>query len=162
MKREELFRKGPSIHVTFHIEEKLLQRVDLTPSSEDGLSCTFVGQSFPKLEEALKKWLQGYSEGVLFLPPFSLRLDGFSSYTSQVLSTLQTIPFGEHRSYRDIAQLTGSPRAARAVGNACSQNPYPLVIPCHRVITSQGSLGGFTGGLEVKRRLLHFENIAYK
>ena len=74
-----------------------------------------------------------------------------------VLETLQTIPYGETRSYADIAAQIGRPKAVRAVGAANGRNPLPIVIPCHRVIGSDGSLTGFGGGIEAKRHLLALE-----
>jgi methylated-DNA-[protein]-cysteine S-methyltransferase len=74
-----------------------------------------------------------------------------------VLAALQTIPYGQTRSYRDIAEQIGHPRAVRAVGAANGRNPLPIVIPCHRVIGADGSLTGYGGGLEAKRWLLAHE-----
>lgn len=71
---------------------------------------------------------------------------------------LQRIPYGETRSYLDIAKSIGRPSATRAVGAANGANPMPIIIPCHRVIGSSGSLTGFGGGLAVKRRLLDLES----
>lgn len=67
------------------------------------------------------------------------------------------IPFGERRSYGELAAAIGRPRAARAVGNALNSNPIPIIIPCHRVIRADGSLGGFGSGLRVKKSLLRRE-----
>jgi methylated-DNA-[protein]-cysteine S-methyltransferase len=78
-------------------------------------------------------------------------------FQARVLAVLQTIPYGETRSYREVAAALGQPRAVRAVGAANGANPLPLVIPCHRVIGSGGSLTGFAGGLEAKRYLLNLE-----
>ena len=77
-----------------------------------------------------------------------------------VLQALQSIPLGETRSYADIAVQIGRPDAVRAVGAANGRNPLPIVIPCHRVIGSDGSLTGFGGGLETKRFLLKLEGAA--
>lgn len=74
-----------------------------------------------------------------------------------VLEALRSIPYGETKSYADIAAQIGRPRAVRAVGAANGRNPLPIVIPCHRVIGSDGSLTGFGGGLAVKRHLLALE-----
>ena len=76
-----------------------------------------------------------------------------------VLQALQSIPFGETRSYRDIAVQIGRPKAVRAVGAANGRNPLPIVIPCHRVIGADGSLTGFGGGLAAKRFLLELERV---
>jgi methylated-DNA-[protein]-cysteine S-methyltransferase len=74
-----------------------------------------------------------------------------------VWDELRRIPFGETRSYADIARALGKPAATRAVGRANGANPIPIVVPCHRVIGSNGSLTGFGGGLEAKARLLELE-----
>jgi methylated-DNA-[protein]-cysteine S-methyltransferase len=80
-----------------------------------------------------------------------------SSFQARVLDALLTIPYGETRSYKDIAMALGDARAVRAVGSANGSNPLPIVIPCHRVIGSNGSLTGFGGGLDTKRFLLDLE-----
>ncbi len=78
-------------------------------------------------------------------------------FERSVWDELRKIPFGETRSYGEIAQAIGRPGAARAVGRANGANPIPIVVPCHRVIGSDGSLTGFGGGLEAKSRLLEIE-----
>lgn len=80
-----------------------------------------------------------------------------TAFQREVLDALLTIPYGETRSYADIARQVGRPRAVRAVGAANGRNPLPIVIPCHRVIGSDGSLTGFGGGLDTKRFLLELE-----
>jgi O-6-methylguanine DNA methyltransferase len=78
-------------------------------------------------------------------------------FQKKVWSALASIPYGRTRSYGDIAQTIGHPKACRAVGNANGRNSIPLIIPCHRVIESNGGLGGFGHGIKVKKRLLDFE-----
>ncbi len=73
---------------------------------------------------------------------------------------LLNIPYGETRSYKQVAENVGCPRASRAVGQANGRNPIPIIIPCHRVINSNGSLGGYSGGIDVKKRLLVIEGIS--
>jgi methylated-DNA-[protein]-cysteine S-methyltransferase len=70
---------------------------------------------------------------------------------------IAAIPYGETRTYTDLARAAGNERAVRAAGSACSRNPIPLIVPCHRVLRSDGSLGGYAGGLEMKQRLLEME-----
>lgn len=70
---------------------------------------------------------------------------------------IAAIPYGETRTYTDLARSAGNERAVRAAGSACSRNPIPLVVPCHRVLRSDGSLGGYAGGLEMKEKLLEME-----
>ena len=73
---------------------------------------------------------------------------------------LPEIGYGQTRSYRQVAELVGSPKAVRAVGTACATNPLPVVVPCHRVLRSDGTLGGYIGGLEAKSALLDLEAAA--
>jgi methylated-DNA-[protein]-cysteine S-methyltransferase len=70
---------------------------------------------------------------------------------------IAAIPYGETRTYTDLARSAGNERAVRAAGSACSRNPIPLVVPCHRVLRSDGTLGGYAGGLEMKEELLSME-----
>ncbi|MEM9955824.1 MAG: bifunctional DNA-binding transcriptional regulator/O6-methylguanine-DNA methyltransferase Ada [Chloroflexota bacterium] len=87
--------------------------------------------------------------------PLDIRVTAFQQ---RVLDELKRIPYGETRSYGEIAKAIGKPKAARAVGNACNKNPVPLVIPCHRVVSSSGKLTGYAFGLERKKQLLDMEN----
>jgi methylated-DNA-[protein]-cysteine S-methyltransferase len=80
-------------------------------------------------------------------------------FAGAVLQATARIPFGSVSSYREIATDAGSPNAYRAAGNALGSNPVPIVVPCHRVLHSGGGLGGYTGGLERKRFLLHLEGV---
>jgi len=80
-----------------------------------------------------------------------------SGFTLSVWRACSEIPYGETRSYGWVAARIGRPRASRAVGRALGANPLPLVVPCHRVIRSNGGLGGFGGGLDLKERLLELE-----
>ena len=93
---------------------------------------------------------------------FDLPLDWSSikPFQRAVLQAASTIPFGETRSYGWIAQKIGNPKAARAVGQALGANPIPIVLPCHRVINSNGRLGGYGGGLPMKVMLLKLEGVA--
>jgi methylated-DNA-[protein]-cysteine S-methyltransferase len=92
------------------------------------------------------------------LKEFSLPLAPHGTeFQLTVLEALQRIPFGETRSYGELARDIGKPNASRAVGAANGRNPLPIVIPCHRVIGSNGSLTGFGGGLEIKQFLLNLE-----
>ena len=89
---------------------------------------------------------------------FDLPLDaGGTAFQQTVWSALIAIPYGELRSYSDIANAIGKPKAVRAVGAANGRNPIPIVVPCHRVIGSDGSLTGFAGGLPMKTKLLTLE-----
>lgn len=83
-----------------------------------------------------------------------------SGFRRSVQEHLTEIEYGRTESYAEVAAATGSPRAVRAVGSACATNPLPVVVPCHRVLRSNGSLGGYVGGLEAKHALLTLESAA--
>ena len=106
--------------------------------------------------QAARQQLEEYFAGARrqFDLPLAPRATAFQA---RVLAALQTIPYGETRSYRDIAEALGNPKAVRAVGGANARNPIPIVIPCHRVIGRGGALTGFGGGLDAKRVLLALE-----
>src|SRR6201999_2145608 len=91
--------------------------------------------------------------------PFALPIDWQLShgFTLRARQGIAAIPYGETRSYTDLARGAGNERAVRAAGSACSPNPIPLVVPRHRVLRSDGSLGGYAGGLEMKEKLLEME-----
>ena len=103
--------------------------------------------------ERLDAWFAG---GLTDLEvPLDLQVRGFAR---DVLEAMSAIPFGQVRSYGDLATALGrDATSARAVGRACNANPVPILVPCHRVIAADGSLGGYGGGLEVKRWLLRHE-----
>ncbi len=97
-----------------------------------------------------------YGEKVSF--PDSLDLSGATDFQKVVWNATRSIPYGETRTYAWVAQQIGSSQACRAVGGALARNPFPIIVPCHRVIASNGKLGGFSGGLAMKRRLLELED----
>jgi O-6-methylguanine DNA methyltransferase len=101
-------------------------------------------------ERALKHALAGKAPGPL--PP--LDLSSGTEFQRCVWNALRKIPSGQTMSYAQVAQAIGRPEAMRAVGQACGANPIPVVIPCHRVLAAGGKIGGFSSGLDWKRRLL--------
>jgi O-6-methylguanine DNA methyltransferase len=109
--------------------------------------------AFGDLPQRIVRYLDG--ERVTF----NDKLDwaGASAFRRDVWQATRIIPCGETRSYGWVAELIGKPKASRAVGQALAANPMPIVVPCHRVIGIDGSLTGFTGGIEMKRRLLEIE-----
>lgn len=117
------------------------------------VDCRAAGVSPARLAPQLKAYLSGKAVR------FNCRLDlsAGTAFQQKAWRAMLTIPRGETRSYAWIAKKIGKPRAARAVGAACGANPVPIIVPCHRVIASDGSLGGFGGGLPLKRRLLKLE-----
>lgn len=84
---------------------------------------------------------------------------GGTDFQKKIWMTLRKIPYGEVRSYQWVADQLGLGKGARAVGNACGRNPLPIVVPCHRVVHQDGTIGGYTGGVEIKSRLLQIEGV---
>lgn len=111
--------------------------------------------SHPLLVEAARQFA-AYFDGRL--REFELPLDMIgTAFQQRVWQALRAIPYGETRSYAQLAAAVRSPKGFRAVGAANGRNPIPIVVPCHRVIESNGGLGGFSAGLDYKRRLLSLE-----
>ncbi|MFT5171272.1 MAG: O-6-methylguanine DNA methyltransferase [Candidatus Marinamargulisbacteria bacterium] len=86
-----------------------------------------------------------------------LNLSAVTPFQLAVYKSLVAIPYGETRSYQEIAESIGSPKASRAVGTALAKNPFPLIFPCHRVIRTDGSIGQFQGGTALKKKLIERE-----
>lgn len=114
------------------------------------------GRTSPRLREAQAQ-LTGYLAGTRRTFNLSLDISQGTSFQQKVWKTLQRIPYGRLRSYQWVAVQIGGSRYARAVGNAVGSNPLPIVIPCHRIVAQDKSLGGFSGGLPTKRKLLTLE-----
>ncbi len=90
-----------------------------------------------------------------------LKLNG-TPFQKKVFSELLKIPYGSTISYQELAKRVGNLKASRAVGNANGKNPIAIIVPCHRVISKDGSIGGFSGGLDIKRKLLELEGVNIK
>jgi O-6-methylguanine DNA methyltransferase len=113
-------------------------------------------QGLPKdftIWEALTEYVEGKQTS------FSISLDLFTGtpFQQEIWKVLEKIPYGQCVSYQWVAEKIGRPRATRAVGSAIGKNPIPILIPCHRVIRKDGSLGGFSSGLSLKKTLLRIE-----
>lgn len=108
-----------------------------------------------KRKEELLLFLENYGKKDPI--KIALSLDGLTPFRQKVLTRLQEVAFGEILTYGELASAAGFPQAARAVGTACHINPFPLFIPCHRVVASGGRIGGFAYDIEMKKRLLDFE-----
>lgn len=91
-----------------------------------------------------------------------IRVRGGTTFQQKVWKRLAQLPFGSTSTYSQVARHVGHPRASRAVGSACGANPVAILIPCHRVLASQGGLGGFGGGLKAKQVLLAHEGVVAK
>jgi methylated-DNA-[protein]-cysteine S-methyltransferase len=110
---------------------------------------------FKTIRTLLDRYLQGREVD------FDVEVDisRLGSFTRKVLNELRKIPYGETRSYGWLAKKVGKPGAARAVGQALKRNPIPIIIPCHRIIRDDGTIGGFSMGVNIKERLLALEGV---
>ena len=132
-------------------DEGLVTQLRMQPSgTTDGPS-----DSIARFLESLVAFLAGAAAQLGPLPPICLRHQ--TPFRCAVYAALQRVPAGSTTTYRHLAHAAGSPGASRAVGLAMARNPIPIIVPCHRVLGSDGSLTGFAGGLELKRRLLTLE-----
>lgn len=148
------FSQGPALLVTLTFDQGKLNHATL--SLAEKFHCEIVGDAEPRLKNELLSFLENYGKKAL-LPTLTLPLDSFTPFRKAVLSRLQQVPFGEVLTYGELASTAGHPGAARAVGSTCRDNPFPLFIPCHRVVASGQRLGGFAYNIEIKKRLLDFE-----
>jgi len=139
-------------------------KIGIAENGQEITNIYFQGESVPKdillnetnlIKEAAKQ-LNSYFAGELRTFELPLAPEG-TEFMRSVWKALCEIPYGKTFSYKDIAQNIGNPKAVRAVGNANNRNPIPIIIPCHRVIGSNGKLVGYGGGLEIKKYLLDLE-----
>jgi len=142
------------IAVKIFCKESCVLRTTL--SLADSFSYSII-DAMPPMQKTLVRWLDSYvAKKPLPLPPFFDTSD-LSPFQQMILKQMATIPFGKTRSYRELAEMCGKAKGARAVGSGCGKNPFPLFYPCHRIVYSSGKIGGFTLDLEIKRRMLAFE-----
>jgi len=127
------------------------------PIPNQASSIDFDKTFFKTLQEQITAYFEGAC--VNFSRDVPLALDGFSSFGISVLTACRAIEFGQTITYGQLAKKSGRPAASRAVGSALAKNPLPLLIPCHRIIRSNGKIGGFSapGGPTLKKRMLELE-----
>lgn len=113
----------------------------------------------PLIKKTIKQ-LDEYFDGKRKIFDLKLNPQG-TEFQKKVWNALYAIPYGETRSYKDIAKACGNENASRAVGLANNKNPIPIIFPCHRVVGSNGDLVGYAGGLELKKQLLEIESLFF-
>ncbi len=131
----------------------LLRLRTVEPTKERGEPTELTKKVFSQLQE----YFSGQRQTFDF--PYELR---GTEFQKKVWAALETIPYGQTRSYREIAQAVGNPKTVRAVGAANGKNPMWIVVPCHRVVGTNGTLTGYAGGIDMKRRLLELEQQVLK
>jgi methylated-DNA-[protein]-cysteine S-methyltransferase len=130
----------------------LMRRIQETGPSKPGCTAAALG---------ICKDVQAYFSGRPLRPPWkALNLRGFTPLQRSVLQTVARVPHGEVRSYGQIAAQVGRPRAYRFVGTTLARNPFPILIPCHRIILADGSPGRFRGGRDLKKCMLELEQVS--
>jgi len=136
-----------------------ISRIDFPGFGGSRLRATAKCPASPSFIRTFARQLQQYASGKRVRWTVPLDLAAGTAFQQAVWRALKTIPCGQTRSYGWVARRIGRPKASRAVGAACGENPIPIVVPCHRVIAGDGSIGGFGGGLPMKRRLLQAEGV---
>jgi methylated-DNA-[protein]-cysteine S-methyltransferase len=149
-----------------HYKSKLLGWLELRFSDGGLTSIDFVTQPHPRIDNSKRSFvkkaciqLDEYFSHKRREFDLILDMNTGTSWYQKVWKELSRIPYGETRSYRDIAKAVDNPEASRAVGLANKNNPIPIIVPCHRVIKSDGSLGGYNSGIDTKKLLLLHEGI---
>lgn len=143
----------PAVILTLTADDNNLLRIDFgAPKPANAIE-----KATPILASAAQQ-LEEYFHGLRRDFTIPLKANG-TQFQQQVWQALTHIPYGTTHTYKELAETIGKPKASRAVGSSCNRNPLPIVIPCHRVIGSSGSLTGYAGGLELKAMLLKMEKI---
>ena len=148
-------------------KDSIVKRIFL--SADNASASALASTAFPGISPGLNRQIKRLSDGINCMlsggiPEFDIRILDFtecSDFQRKVLMEERKIPRGEVRSYGWLASRIGKPGAARAVGNALATNPFPLIIPCHRAVMSDGRIGGFQGGPVMKRALLEVEGLIF-
>lgn len=148
-------RKGLRIFV---LPEK--RKEDVLFRIRKELKCNNLFEDSRGWESLIKKGKEYFTGKKVDFMDCRLNLDNFTNFQKEILQTVKEIPYSEIMSYKEAAEAAGYPRAYRAVGNTMRNNPLPLIIPCHRVIKSDGSLGGFSGkeGVAFKKKMIGLES----
>lgn len=117
---------------------------------------TWEEKETPLIKKTIKQ-IEEYLDGKRKTFDIPIQHSSASDFFSKVMAIIEEIPYGQTITYKDIAKSINRPKAPRAVGMVCNRNPLPIIIPCHRVIATSGSLTGYKGGVEIKKQLLELE-----
>jgi AraC family transcriptional regulator of adaptative response/methylated-DNA-[protein]-cysteine methyltransferase len=166
---------GPDVLISYTVTVTPFSKL-LVATTERGVCAVYLGNSEPRLLELLREEYQAarivrddatlerfvgplldYFDGKNFNPSLPLDIHR-TAFQWRVYEAIQSIPPGTTTTYSEIAEEIGRSKASRAVANACASNPVSLIVPCHRVVRKDGGLGGYTGGIELKEKLLRHED----
>jgi methylated-DNA-[protein]-cysteine S-methyltransferase len=145
--KDHLYSKYLGMYIVVETEGGAIKSLEMTKARPSGK---------PQNSDVIRSLEAYFETGKGSFAGYRLKLDGMTPFQRKVLKAISKIPPGDTMTYGDVAKAAGKPGAARAVGNVMAMNPIPLILPCHRVVATNG-LGGFTGGLDVKRKLLRLE-----
>ncbi len=148
---EKVYVKWEEVNLLIEVEEKSIRKIEFIALDKVGKNPE--GKLFEKIERELLEYLQGKRK----IFTLKISIEG-TEFQKKVWRELLRIPYGQKKSYGEIAKAIENPRGARAVGMACNKNKIPIIIPCHRVVGSNQKLVGFAGGLEIKSILLNLED----
>ncbi|MBN2882977.1 MAG: methylated-DNA--[protein]-cysteine S-methyltransferase, partial [Clostridia bacterium] len=137
--------------LTVFLDEGIIKKINFGRETEGAAM-----NDDPEIGIEVINALDGYFSGLLKEITLPIEPDG-TDFQKTVWDKLMEIPYGEIKTYSQVANEIGRPGSARAIGSACNKNPIPLIIPCHRVMGSDGKLTGYAGGIELKKALLEIE-----
>lgn len=146
-------RKGRLISLDIASNDQLYLRKSLLARYPDA-------KERPEFFRPLLRTLDGYFKGRQVDFEITLDMDDLGDFARAVLTEVSKVPYGKTTTYSSVGKAIGYPHAPRAVGQALKRNPIPIIVPCHRVVSADGSLGGFAMGLEMKARLLSIEGVS--
>jgi methylated-DNA-[protein]-cysteine S-methyltransferase len=147
MVKDWIYAEPLGLYVIAEVEGKIIRSVEMT-----GKKPAFKAQGTAFIKAMEKYFATGKDTFSSYNPDYA----GMTAFRKKVMQELRKVPAGATLTYGELASIAGSPGAARAVGNVMATNPVPLFVPCHRVVATDG-LGGFSGGLDLKRALLNLE-----
>ncbi len=141
------------LKIGYSSQEKVKQEFLKELEQNDFKNCDW----YPELRIRLQDYTDGEQDDFLDV---TVKFLHETAFQKKVRKRTRSIPYGQKNSYLEVAEMAGSPRAARAVGNVMRTNPVPLIMPCHRVVSSDGTLGGFSAptGIQLKKKLLDLES----
>lgn len=151
--------------VTIFFYDTVIGKIGIAEQKDKIVAIVFDGERYDSsweekdspLKKKVLKQLEEYLEGKRKTFEIDTYYTSASAFFTRIMKILKKIPYGKTITYKDIAKKVNNPKAYRAVGMVCNRNPLPLIIPCHRVIATNGSLVGYRGGVDIKKQLLDLE-----
>ncbi len=152
-------RAGVPLSIKVITCQGAIDDVTLAFSHDENMWCEIYGREiYPNQEDTILTWFQSFADKKpISTQNLRLNFEPLPPFTASALKAISAVPFGGTETYSGIAAAINNPKAVRAIGGACHHNPFPLIIPCHRIVSKQ-DIGGFAYSLKMKQLLLDFEN----